>query len=943
MTSVWKRLQRVNKQAAKFHFTVSYQELVIVGSKKWHPNKISIIWTRRNRRIASQPRSWEPTIRDPYKGRVVWPVPENVETVVTLFKDTTRTEFEPKEWNFVLEDISPTGRRRHVAVAPLNLAEFVNMSKVQSDVMLEFKPLSVKCTDARLTLTVSCSLLCEGKATDEDMQSVASLMSLQAPVDHDVGNLDDLEDEDAALRISELAVRCGTLATNGSIPPSPLAARKQVERRSPLNELNNSDSTTNPAVPSSNPFEEDMNCDKGQDADEGNDETDAKEEQEAERESSPEDLLTWCQEVTSGYAGLKVTNMTTSWRNGMAFCAVIHHFYPELVDFNSLSPHDIKGNCKKAFDAAASLGVPRLIDPADMVLLTVPDKLVVMTYLHQLRSHLTGQVMMVQHIGHTTADSTYTMPAAPDVVDSTLPTSMTVPHSPTQQKAVKEDSPTTPSPSFPEHTKKTILGFPKRLAQSLKDSRKTNAPMVKSSSEPPQSKSSLMTRQQLMNPFDSDEEEDKGKIARHKKALGKQRSVERTDSASDKAKVSSGEVSPLRSPDERVKSIAEDSSTPTGEQPTNRTPDKQPSSREESPVKTTLRVIDLSPTHSGRSTSVPNGFPGSLIDPRKRPAGRLAELQERARRLLEDTRSQSEAPGSGEAPLTEHEQRRREQLRERARRMIAEARQGMTQVAEVTSGTDNGVINSLNNNVRLERPIARRSPGLHTAGGELHRFHFYQFRRRAEDNEKKDSRGSTPENEINGNPNTCTSTSTKSQDRQSPSLDLIRDIEEGFRNSRKKKSYVEMELEALERERRQIDAEAERFEPYLRKIMKSGNKTEEDHCMQKWFTLVNKKNALIRRQMQLNILEKEEDLERRFELLNRELRAVMELEDWQKTEAQRRREDLLLEELVAIVDQRDELVQHLDSQEKAIAEDEFVERATRRQTLPPQEKNCVLQ
>jgi len=43
------------------------------------------------------------------------------------------------------------------------------------------------------------------------------------------------------------------------------------------------------------------------------------------------DLLEWCQEVTDGYRGIKVTNLTTSWRNGLAFCAIIHRFHPKLM------------------------------------------------------------------------------------------------------------------------------------------------------------------------------------------------------------------------------------------------------------------------------------------------------------------------------------------------------------------------------------------------------------------------------------------------------------------------------------------------------------------------------------------------------------------------------------------------------------------------------------
>lgn len=54
MTSVWKRLQRVGKRAAKFQFVACYHELVLECTKKWQPDKLVVVWTRRNRRICSK-------------------------------------------------------------------------------------------------------------------------------------------------------------------------------------------------------------------------------------------------------------------------------------------------------------------------------------------------------------------------------------------------------------------------------------------------------------------------------------------------------------------------------------------------------------------------------------------------------------------------------------------------------------------------------------------------------------------------------------------------------------------------------------------------------------------------------------------------------------------------------------------------------------------------
>lgn len=192
MASVWKRLQRVGKHASKFQFVASYQELMVECTKKWQPDKLVVVWTRRSRRKSSKTHSWQPGIKNPYRGVVVWPVPENIEITVTLFKDPHAEEFEDKEWTFVIENESPSGRRKALATSNINMKQYASPMPTQTDVKLKLKPLSKKVVSATLQFSLSCIFLREGKATDEDMQSLASLMSMKQA---DIGNLDDFEED----------------------------------------------------------------------------------------------------------------------------------------------------------------------------------------------------------------------------------------------------------------------------------------------------------------------------------------------------------------------------------------------------------------------------------------------------------------------------------------------------------------------------------------------------------------------------------------------------------------------------------------------------------------------------------------------------------------------------------------------------------------------------
>ncbi|XP_039888037.1 EH domain-binding protein 1-like protein 1 isoform X2 [Simochromis diagramma] len=220
MTSVWKRLQRVGKKASKFQFIASYQELVLECTKKWQPDKLRVVWTRRNRRMCSKLHSWQPGIKNPYRGMVVWPVPENIDISVTLFKDANADEFEDKEWTFVIEGENK-GHRKVLASADINLKRFASPTLTQTDLTLKLKPLSVKVVEATLKLSLSCVFIREGKATDEDMQSLASLMSVKPT---DIGNLDDFnesDEEEDKKSVTATVVPHTLIRPNRPAPPPP--------------------------------------------------------------------------------------------------------------------------------------------------------------------------------------------------------------------------------------------------------------------------------------------------------------------------------------------------------------------------------------------------------------------------------------------------------------------------------------------------------------------------------------------------------------------------------------------------------------------------------------------------------------------------------------------------------------------------------------------------
>ncbi|GMT12125.1 hypothetical protein PFISCL1PPCAC_3422, partial [Pristionchus fissidentatus] len=435
MSGLIRRIRRTNKKAAKYQFTATLQELHLTAADPdVHPKAVVVSFQHRRRTSSSKERTWEKSFTNPSQAVIVWPeqTPDTIEILTTLFKASDGA-LEDKEWTIVVDEITAKNRRRPIAAVPLNMRLFIHDHPgSRSQLKLKLRPLSPQITHASMVLTLAANLVndgfrddmsltssCSGRATRE--QSVVDGVGVDGdttvpPVDgkavEEIARVSDEIEKNFGQKTAE--EKSEPIRPHWRVPSPPVVGEsgkgkageekkdkggreppvdpiKQQQDRLPTELFFEVDKDSHPvqmpAPPPSSLMMSSIHM-RGRSPRASTRDRELREWRAPPEKIEGEDVMEWCQRVAAPYAPtVKINDFTKSFQSGLALCALVHAFRPELIgefdhlDF-SMTTTGKRSNVEKALAAATSLGVQSV--PEEHFIIT-PDKKEIKLLVERLR------------------------------------------------------------------------------------------------------------------------------------------------------------------------------------------------------------------------------------------------------------------------------------------------------------------------------------------------------------------------------------------------------------------------------------------------------------------------------------------------------------------------------------------------------------------------------
>lgn len=398
-----KKIRRDKNNVSQVRFTIIPTELLLQHTQRWSKDEnieVVIAVEHGNRRYCTNKRTLEPSFIDLSRGLVAWPqaLVDPITFITTIYKDKKNNDYIDKKWYITIYQVFEKKRKKTLAVCPLNVKYFINSNY---EVTLKLKSGNNHIEGGQLKLIIRRELLNELSLNDEsDRGSLLSFNSsarvsedrefekIEIPNEKkkiDIDSTDVFQPKIMDLDIKKKEIEDENFIENNLITPSITGENLDNKEKQKLDQISNDVKLLN----TSENIENENNEIK-----DNKDYTNKCSVEYIENES----LSNWAIRVTKGYRSIRISDFCRSWKNGLALCAVIHKYRPDLIpNYNSLCfTNTIDGmakNCSIAFEAGKKLGVTPTMDEREWA--TLPDQRSVKMYVENLRKNLlldAGQV-----------------------------------------------------------------------------------------------------------------------------------------------------------------------------------------------------------------------------------------------------------------------------------------------------------------------------------------------------------------------------------------------------------------------------------------------------------------------------------------------------------------------------------------------------------------------